>query len=75
MRKDYVCLKEKPMCKAMDSPEHSLPIEMKGIMKVHVICDTVHLSGCKGNDGVTCRFGHLYFIAGDWSICSKILKE
>lgn len=53
MRKDYVCLKEKPMCKAMDSPEHSLPLEMKGIMKVHVIRDSDICDICLDARGMT----------------------
>lgn len=41
------------MCKAMDSPEHSLPLEMKGIMKVHVIRDSDICDICLDARGMT----------------------
>lgn len=76
MSDERICLlTRKPLCKAMNSPKYRLPVEMKVVMKVHVICDFVRLPGYKGNDGVIYRFRHLNLITCEWSICSEILKE
>lgn len=49
MNDERMCLPtRKPLCKAVDSPECRLPIEMK----VQVIFDLVHVPGYKGSDGV-----------------------